>query len=165
MIRKIILFVIVFSALQFTWQASSNFSVSRAFIDNGIVAPAAYMINRITPGAQAYGAGSRLRSPDGGINIVNGCDGLEILFLLLAGFTVAPLAGRSRILAVLAGVPLVYGLNQVRILALFYSHRSNAVLFDAIHGFIGPVAMVIFVAGYFYLWLGRVPPRNAASIM
>lgn len=56
---------------------------------------------------------------------------MELVFLLIAGFVVAPLAGRSRILGVLAGIPLIYVLNQARILALFYSNRNDPDLFDA----------------------------------
>jgi exosortase family protein XrtM len=162
-ILKIILFVMVFSALQLAWQASTDSSIARAFIEKAIVAPAAYTINRVTPDAHAYAAGSRLRSPGGGINIVNGCDGMEMLFLLMAGFAAAPLGGRDRLLGILAGIPLIYLLNQARILALFYSHRSNPELFDALHGFIAPVVMVLLIAAYFYLWLFRTQPVNVAS--
>jgi exosortase family protein XrtM len=162
-IRKILLFVVVFSALQLTWQASAESRTARTFIEKAIVTPAAYMVNRVTPDAQAYAAGSRLRSPGGGINIVNGCDGMEMLFLLMAGFAAAPLGWRDRVFGMLAGIPLIYLLNQARILALFYSHRSSPDLFDALHGFIAPVVMVLLIAAYFYVWLFRTQPHAAAS--
>jgi exosortase family protein XrtM len=162
-IRKIILFLLVFSALQLSWQASSDLRIARRFIEQGIVAPAAYAVNRITPEVQAYVSGSHLRSPAGGINIVNGCDGMEMLFLLIAGFTAAPLTWRARLAGILAGVPLIYVLNQARILALFYSHRNSPETFDALHGYITPIVMVLLIAGYFYLWLWRIPPVAAES--
>jgi exosortase family protein XrtM len=152
-IRKIILFAVVFSALQLTWQASAESTIARAFIEKAVVAPAAFTVNVLTPDAHATATGSHLRARGGGINIINGCDGMDLLFLLIAGFAVAPLSARSRLLGILTGVPLVYVLNQTRILALFYSSRVNTNLFDALHGFIAPIVVILVIAGYFYVWL------------
>jgi exosortase family protein XrtM len=163
MIRNVVLFVVVFSALQLTWQATTDSRVARIFIEKAIVAPAAFTINWATPEVHSYASGSHLRSPGGGINIVNGCDGMELLFLLIAGFLAAPLAWRGRFLGILAGIPFIYLLNQARILALFYSNRSNPSLFDALHGFIAPLAMVLLIAAYFYMWLFRAQPVVAVS--
>ena len=159
MIWKIILFAFVFSVLQLTWQASTNLEISRSFIEKAVVAPAAFAVNLLTPDAHATAVGSHLRSPRGGINIINGCDGMEILFLLIAGFAAAPLNGRARLYGILAGIPLVHVLNQARILALFYSSRSNPPLFDALHGFITPIVLVLAIAAYFYTWLFRSQHR------
>src|SRR5271154_23462 len=116
MVLKVILFVVLFAVLQLSWQACTDSSASRTLIEKGIVAPAVYIIDRATPDVGAYAIGSRLRSPGGSINIINGCDGMELLFLLIAGFVAAPLAWRTRSLGVLAGIPLIYILNQGRIL-------------------------------------------------
>jgi len=164
MIRRVIIFVAVFSVLQLAWQAGTESNAARMFIEKTIVAPAAFAINLSTPAVKAYASGSHLRSPGGGINIINGCDGMELLFLLIAGFTVAPLAWRSRILGVLAGIPLIYVLNQARILALFYSNRNDPDLFDALHGFVAPLVMVLLIAAYFYVWLFRAQRVDAALI-
>jgi exosortase family protein XrtM len=164
MIRRVVLFVVVFSVLQLAWQASTESSAARIFVEKTIVAPAAFAINLATPAAKAYASGSHLRSPGGGINIINGCDGMELLFLLSAGFMVAPLAWRSRILGVLAGIPLIYILNQIRILALFYSNRSDPNLFDSLHGFVAPLGMVLLIAAYFYVWVFRAQRVDAAPI-
>ena len=162
-IRKVILFLLVFSTLQIAWQQSTDSALARGFIQRAIVAPAALIIDRITPDAHAVAVGSRLRSPMGGINIVNGCDGMEMLFLLIAGFAAAPLSGRDRLAGILAGIPLVYALNQGRILALFYSLHENADWFDAMHGLVAPVLMVLLIGIYFYLWLPRESARAPGS--
>jgi exosortase family protein XrtM len=122
-----------------------------------VAAPAAFLIDRITPDVRAYAEGSHIRSSAGGLNIINGCDGMELLFLLIAGFAVAPLKWRSRVYGTLVGVVLVHVLNQARIVALFYSSRANPPLFEALHGFVAPIMMVIIIAMYFYIWLPRHP--------
>jgi exosortase/archaeosortase family protein len=161
LIRKIALFAVVFAALQLTWQASTPLGWPHAFVARIIVVPAAFAINLVTPGVHAHADGSRLLSPSGGLNIVSGCDGTEMLFLLAAAFVVAPLAWRARLGGMLAGLPVVYLLNQARILALFYSQLGTSALFDAVHGLVAPVATVVFIAAYYYVWLSRA--SRAAS--
>jgi exosortase/archaeosortase family protein len=163
LIKPIIIFLAVFSTLQLAWQASADSDGSRAFIERAVVAPAAVAVNLLTPQVHAHAAGSLLGSQGGGgINIVNGCDGMEMLFLLLAGFAAAPLPWRTRLFGMLVGVPLVYVLNQARILALFYSHRSDPNLFDALHGLIAPACMILIIIAYFSFWLSR-PQRPAGA--
>jgi exosortase/archaeosortase family protein len=158
------MFMIVFSSLQLIWQLKSDSTASRYFIEGTVVVPAAYLANRLTPHFGAHAAGSHLLAPGGGLNIVNGCDGMETLFLLLAGFAAAPIRWRDRLRGIFWGVPLVYGLNQVRVLALFYAQLGDPELFDLLHAFIAPVIMVLAIAGYYYVRIARaLHPPPAAS--
>jgi hypothetical protein len=36
---------------------------------------------------------------------------------------------------------------------LFYANRDDHALFDLLHATVTPVAVVLLVAGYFYVWL------------
>jgi exosortase family protein XrtM len=162
-LRRLAAFVLVFAALQCAWQWCAQTPRAERAIELAIVAPAAWLANMLTPQVRASAAGRHLRAPGGGINVVNGCDGTETLFLLLAGFAVAPLGRRSRLLGALLGVPLVYALNQARILALFYAHRRDSELFDLLHGYLTPILMVLVIAVYFHGWLLRSETAAAAS--
>jgi exosortase family protein XrtM len=162
-LRRLAAFVLVFTALQCAWQWSAQTAGAQRAIELVIVMPAAWLANRLTPEVHASAAGRHLRAPGGGINVVNGCDGTETLFLLLAGFAVAPLGPLSRLLGALLGIPLVYALNQARILALFYAHRRDTELFDLLHGYLTPILMVLVVALYFHGWLLRSDQPAAAS--
>jgi exosortase/archaeosortase family protein len=155
MITRALLFAAAFGALQLAWQSVAGTSVGHAVIDGGIVAPAALIGQILTPHLGVHAVGHQLRGPAGGINIVNGCDGTETLFLLVAGFLVAPLPWGSRLKGIAAGVPLVYVLSLVRILALFYAHQTDLGLFDLLHGIVTPVLMVLSIAVFYYFWLRR----------
>jgi len=164
-ISRALIFVAAFAALQLGWQWLDGGSVHRWIIDQGVVAPAAAVGRLLTPGLGVHADGNHLRGTGGGLNIVNGCDGMETVFLLLAGFLVAPLAWRGRVIGMGLGIVVVYALNQARILALFYSHLRNAQLFDLLHGVVTPVLMVLAIAAYYYVWLRREtaqPARPAA---
>ena len=105
-----------------------------------------------------------INAPGGGLNVLNGCEGTEALFLLLAAFLVAPLPWRSRFGGFLLGVGMVFVVNQLRILALFYAYRADHALFDPLHGTVAPILVILLVAGYFYGWLLYSRPRSTVPI-
>lgn len=148
-------FVALFAAQQLTWQALRGTWVERVVIHDATVRPAAFLVNAITPHVRAAAAGFSLIAPGGGLNILNGCEGTEALFLLTAAFAIAPIAARSRALGLLLGIAVVFLVNQLRILALFYSYRARPATFELLHGTVTPILVVLAVSGYFYAWLAR----------
>jgi len=164
MIGRVCRFVAVFAALQFSWQFAGDAGVGRSLIALGVVAPAAALIQAWSPAAGVTALDDLLQAPGGGVRIVNGCDGTDALFLLIAGLCAAPLSVRRRLAAAALGVPLVYALNMLRVLTLFYARRAGPAQFDLWHGRLAPALMVLLVLAYFYAWMfrnARLPPRAA----
>ncbi|MGA2778112.1 MAG: archaeosortase/exosortase family protein [Steroidobacteraceae bacterium] len=155
MILRAMIFLAVFGALQFTWQLLDGSALYHLLIDQGVVVPAAVLGRALTPDLGVHAVANHLRDTSGGLNIINGCDGMETLFLLFAGFAVAPLRWRARLYGVLVGIAVVYTLNLVRILALFYARRRDMALFDLLHGIVTPAIMVLSIAAFYYVWLRR----------
>jgi exosortase/archaeosortase family protein len=151
----LLMFLFVFAALQAAWTSARDTDIERFVIDAITVAPAVVLINAVSPHIGAVAEGSRIRAPGGGINILHGCDGLDVLFLLIAGFVAAPIPWRHRLGGVVMGIALVYVLNQGRILGLFYAHRRDPQLFDLLHGTVLPLLLVAAVALFFLAWTGR----------
>ena len=156
------IFLAIFAALQLTWTSLRGSDVEWWIVHDATVRPAVWLVNIITPQVHARAVGISLRAPGGGLNILNGCEGMEALFLLLAAFIVAPISLRSRLIGLVLGIPLVYVVNQARILTLFYVYRADHSLFDPLHGMVTPIAVVLMVCCYYYAWLARavrhVPP-------
>ena len=50
---------------------------------------------------------------------------------------------------------LIYGLNQIRIVALYFAVRHDKVLFELIHGLVGPLAIIAVACLFFAWWIGR----------
>lgn len=148
-------FLLTFSLLQLAWQALSGGRIEYFVIHTGTVLPAALLANLLTPDALASVSGYVLQAPGVRLNILNGCDGLEALFLVTAAFAVAPLDWRGRLGGIAVAVPVVFVLNQARILVLFYAFRSSAQLFDALHATVTPIAVVVLICCYFYAWLAH----------
>ena len=117
--------------------------------------PAAALVQVITPEANARPDAASIKAPGGGLNILNGCEGTEIMFLLIAAFAAVRLSGRRKLTGLALGLGLVFVLNQARILTLFYTFRNERSLFDILHTTILPAVLVVAVALYFYAVLHR----------
>lgn len=148
-----VLFVCLLLVMQIGWDYVRSDGLERLVIDEMTVKPAAWLIAQITPEVSVLAAGSRLVAPGGGINILNGCDGMDIVLLLIAAMLVAPIPVYWRLSGILTGSVLVYCCNQLRILALFYSYRTDKPLFSLLHGMVAPILLILVVTVFFVLWL------------
>ncbi|MDE3010594.1 MAG: exosortase/archaeosortase family protein [Pseudomonadota bacterium] len=154
-LRRIGLFLLLFALLQGGWQAAQGSALERLLIEQLTAGNAARLINLLTPPVAAHAEGARIVAAGGGVNILNGCEGAEVLFLMLAAFAVTPLSAAARLLAMLSGTLLVFALNQLRIVVLFYARRSDPGLFADLHGIVLPLLMVLAVAAFHAWWVQR----------
>jgi exosortase/archaeosortase family protein len=150
-------FALIFAALQWGWSVQQDSALFRLWVEDLNVRVAVALIDNLQPGAAAVAQGSRIRAPDGGLNVLQGCDGAELLWLMTAAFAVAPLAWRWRLGGWLAGLLLVWLLNVARIAALFFAWRSDPAWFDWLHNYIGPIVLVALLALYFQWVMQRAP--------
>lgn len=157
-----LVFVLVFLAQQALWSQAKGTALERLWIDTATVKSAVALIDLISPDIQAVAHGSRIKAPGGGINVLNGCEGTDILFLLAAAFLAFPMPWRSRLAGLGLGLALVYLLNEARILALFYAYRSDRALFDLLHTVVAPIALIAAAAAYFHAWTYRQRRAEAA---
>jgi exosortase/archaeosortase family protein len=153
---QVLVFVLAFATLQILWGFAQGTVVERIGVDRATVMPAAWLVNLFTPDVHASAVGGSIRAPGGGINILNGCEGFEVLFLLVAALVVTPLTWRQRAIGLLGGAVLVWVLNQGRIVVLFYANRADKELFALLHGTIAPLVLVVTVAIAFLLYLAVV---------
>ncbi|MCQ9377946.1 exosortase/archaeosortase family protein [Methyloversatilis sp. XJ19-49] len=151
------LFALIFAALQWGWSVQQDSALFRLWVEDLNVRAAVVLIAAVQPDSGAAAAGPRVQAPGGGINVLQGCDGAELLWLMTAAFAVAPLAWRWRLGGWLAGLLLVWLLNVTRITALFFAWRSDPHWFDWLHNYIGPIVLVALLALYFQWIMHRAP--------
>ena len=85
-----------------------------------------------------------------------------MLFLLVAAMLVAPLRWRAKLRGIAIGIVLVWVLNQIRVVGLFYAYRKDPEWFALLHGTLTPLAMVIALA-LFFLFYMSYSNRDVAS--
>ena len=149
------IFLSVFAVLQWAWSEARDTWIERLVIHQATVKPATALIQIITPEAHARPVGASINAPGGGLNILNGCEGTEVMFLLIAAFAAVRLGWQQRLIGLSLGLALIFALNQARILVLFYAYRNDRSLFDLLHTTILPAVLIAAVALYFYAVLHR----------
>jgi exosortase family protein XrtM len=156
-------FLAAFIALQTLWRwGLAGGALDVLLIDMLTVKAAVVTINFITPALHAIASGRHINAPGGGIHIGDGCEGATVLFLLMAALIALPATWRRRLGGVLAGAALVYLLNQIRLIALFYAYRSDRALFGLLHHTVAPLAMIAAAALFFLFWSMRQAPSDDA---
>ena len=149
--RFVLIFLLLFFALQYGYSASRGGIVEHWVIDLATVQPSTAVINLIVPDSHAQSSGHRIVSPHGSISILNGCEGTETMFLLLAAMVAFNAPWKQKLKGVLLGMLMIYGLNQVRIIALFFAAQQDRKWFDMLHGIIAPT-LIIVLSVLFFLW-------------
>jgi exosortase/archaeosortase family protein len=160
---RIVAFAAVFAVLQLGWQHWQGEAAGKWVVTTVVVAPVAAAANLLTPGVRAVVDRDSVRAPGGGLRVLNGCEGFEVLFLLSAALLAAPARRRQRLLGFAVGLPALYLLSELRLLALFYAYRRDPALFDTLHGLVLPVALVAAVLLYFGLWQSWVRSHAEAA--
>lgn len=149
-----LVFLSVFFILQMSYNACRGTDFEYFILGDLTVGPTAAVINLLTPAVQVKALGNQLIAPGGGITVLKGCEGTEIVFMLLAAFTAIVMPWRRRLTGLGLGILLVFCLNQVRLVTLFYVYRSEPSLFNLLHGTVAPIVLILCVALYAFYWMG-----------
>jgi exosortase/archaeosortase family protein len=158
--RVVVVFLLTLVALQYSWSSLRGSATERLVIDQATVGTAVVLVHHITPQVAAQAKGPRIQASGGGINVLNGCEGTEVLFLLWAALLAAPLSWRWRLQGAVLGTIFVFLINQVRLLALFYSYRDDRELFNLLHGLVAP-GLLVAATLLFVMWVFR---QNDAAV-
>jgi exosortase family protein XrtM len=153
--RIFFVFVVVLLSLQYGWKQARGSAVERAVIHSATVGVSTWAIQSLTPSLNVKGFESRILSDKGGINILNGCEGTEVLFLLIAAMMAFKSNWRHRLAGILIATLAIYLLNQVRVLVLFYTFLHDRSLFAHIHGVFAPLALICAGMALFLAWCAR----------
>ncbi len=164
-VRFVVVFLVLFGGL-FALYSYSDW-VREVLIQpwtRSVAAISTLLLRPIYP--DVYRVGEGVLSSRFMIQVVDGCNGIEPLILLLAGILAFPTSLRARALGFAIGVPFVVLINQVRVLALFILGAEIPAWFDRSHIFIAQAFVILATAGFWLWWLGRFavpPPARAAG--
>ena len=107
--------------------------------------------------------GTEVHSSSFGVNIENGCNGVETALLLAAAVLAFPAGWRQRLTGFFLGFLAIQVLNLIRVVSLVWIGRHRPAMFDSSHTVIWQSAVVMFGVLIFLLWASRQKPRPAAS--
>lgn len=96
-------------------------------------------------------SGTKLRS-DFSVAVKYGCDGLQAMWILVAGVALFPGSLLRKLAGVLTGIGLLLILNIVRIASLAWAGEHAPSWFQPMHVHIWPAALVFCAMIFWVLW-------------
>jgi exosortase family protein XrtM len=128
-------------------------AVERFVVETLMLKPAAALINVLTPTEHVQLIGRKLVATHGPtLNVTRGCEGIEMLLLLVAAVLAFPATARQRVQGLLWGSLLAYALSLTRLLLLHYTLVYRPALWEALHGLVLPLGPIVLLALYFLHW-------------
>lgn len=107
--------------------------------------------------------GTVISSPRFGVNINNGCNGVEAMLILLASIVAFPATLRARATGLALGAVVVQLLNAVRIVTLYLLGAYQPRLFDMFHTAVWQILVILSAIAFFLIWSARVAPARLAT--
>jgi len=155
-IRFVALFALLFGALQLALVKT------RAPVADWLVAaPAGWALARALPEDRVAVRANEVYSARVRLNVLPGCEGTELFFLLIAGVLAFPASWRAKLAGLALGLPLVFALNVLRVGALYVTVRDFPEQFELVHGYVAPTAFVALLGVFFWGWTARATWREA----
>lgn len=156
----IVVFAAVFVILQSLYGLAGGTAVERWIVEQATVVPAVAVLQEMRPEWRVRADGPRVVAAGKRINVRYGCEGTEVVFLLVAALLAVPAPWRWRLAGLAAGILVVWFLNQVRLQALVQVLVERREWFAAIHGAIAPLAVVSLTTLFFLAWLRLLPTHG-----
>ena len=114
-------------------------------------------------GEEVSVTGTVIRSTRFGVNINNGCNGVEAMLILLASIVAFPATMKARAMGLFLGALAVQALNAVRIITLYLLGAYQPRLFDLFHTAVWQIVIIMAAIGFFLAWSARVAPARVAN--
>ena len=155
---RLVVFALSFGLI---YAALQGAGVTARWVEAFTVPSAVWAINLLQLAPQpASAAGHSIVAPGGGLNVLQGCEGWDMLSLWLAATTAGAFNWRGRLLAWTLGLGLVFTLNQLRLISLFWIWRERPAWFDAAHGLWWPLLLVLAVLVLYLAWSRLFAPES-----
>jgi exosortase family protein XrtM len=119
---------------------------------HGVVIICADLINMLAPLEHVLAQQNHLFSAKANLEIVRGCDGAGVLFLVVSAIVAFPSSWRRKLIGILLGIGLIYLFNLLRISALYFVIAYQPDWFLLVHVYLAPTLMVLVGCCYFAWW-------------
>jgi len=123
-----------------------------------------YRLIKLTGGA-AKVEGAVLRNPVNGfaIEMMEGCNGVDVTILLWSAVIAFPSSWKPKLMGLSAGALILQSLNLVRFISLYYIGQYSTSLFNFVHHFVWETLLILDTLLIFWLWANYVRRTEAGA--
>ncbi len=93
------------------------------------------------------------------VRILEGCNGVYATIIFLGGVVAYPTGLIKKLIGVLAGTAIIFLINIIRVITLFYLSAYYPSLFDEAHLYIWQFAIIIIGGLLWLIWYDKVVQR------
>jgi exosortase H (IPTLxxWG-CTERM-specific) len=113
-------------------------------------------------GIPASRNGTSLLVQGGGMDVISECSAVYVAILFTAAVIAFPTTWRARARGVAVGLPVIFAVNQLRLVSLGVVLRFRASLLPLFHEYLWQVFFILVVTALYLLWIERMVPRGPA---
>lgn len=119
----------------------------------------------VSCGGKALTEGAILRTQPGGfgIQMQDGCNGVNVTILLCSAILAFPSSWGKKLVGLIAGSVIIQGLNLVRFVSLFYLGQYSMAWFDFAHGYLWESLLILDTLVIFAVWASRISRSEARA--
>lgn len=150
--RFIILFIVLFAIFECLYFLVPMEYLNKTLYPLLITEPCTAIINFFNGDSSVVARNSFIQSRTANLQIVRGCDGSGVLFLLIAAILAFNTSLKNKLIGVLAGTLFVYIINSIRIIFIYYIVSHYKQYFVEFHSLIAPSIIIILTSIAFVLW-------------
>ncbi|MDY6829051.1 MAG: archaeosortase/exosortase family protein [Pseudomonadota bacterium] len=154
------IFIGIYLVLQILYLVAPEWLVKGLLVDQLTVKPSATLIDWWFSELPVGAKGSSITSPLGNINVARGCEGTETILMLIAAIMAAWRHWAYTLAGLVAGIALIFAINQIRIAGLFWIMLNHRDQFELFHGYLAPILVVGMAAVFFILWMRLAPSSH-----
>jgi exosortase H (IPTLxxWG-CTERM-specific) len=104
-------------------------------------------------GVRTSGSGGTIVSPEFSVTIKNVCNGVEVMAIFFATTIGFPATIKGKLLGLLFGLPVIFLVNQIRVVALFVIGSKNPQVFEDFHFYYAQALVIIATVSVWLLWI------------
>ena len=150
--KQFVLYISCYGLFNFLYFQIPDQFYSDVLYHFGVVAPCANLINGLAPLEHVAAVQNHLLSGRADLVIVRGCDSAGVLFLLSSAVLAFKASVRQKLLGLLFGVGIVYSLNIVRLVGLYFVEAYRREWFEFAHLYMAPTLMLLAAFIFFAWW-------------
>jgi exosortase family protein XrtM len=151
-VRFVVVFAVVYALLHALYFAVPDPILRDVVHYRAVVAPAAALIRVVAPDEPVTAAAGTLRSPRAALDIVRGCDGAGVAFLLLAAVLAFPAGPARKLAGALGALAFAWLLNLLRVTGLYFAAAYRHEWFNLLHNFLVPTVVILLCCVMFAWW-------------
>lgn len=100
-----------------------------------------------------------LASESMNFEIIHECTGIFAIMIITSSIIAYPTALKEKMMGILFVIPLILGLNLIRIIVIIYIGKYHTHLFEYVHSYLWQGTFIIFIILAFFLWIELVVNR------